>query len=45
MCRLIEAKASGKVVRMTERKRRAAKGSLAEQLKKSLAAAKERKRA
>jgi DNA end-binding protein Ku len=43
VCALIEAKAKGKVVHIKSRKRAAAKGSLADQLKRSLGGAKERK--
>jgi DNA end-binding protein Ku len=43
VCELIAAKASGKLVHMKSAKRPAAKGSLAEQLKKSLSGARERK--
>ena len=43
VCALIEAKARGKVVHIRSRRRAAVKGSLAEQLKKSLSGAKERR--
>ena len=43
VCALIAAKAKGKVVHIKSRQRPAAKGSLADQLKRSLGSAKERK--
>ncbi|MGQ0652500.1 MAG: non-homologous end joining protein Ku [Betaproteobacteria bacterium] len=43
VCALLEAKAKGRLAHIKSRKRAAAKGSLAQQLKKSLSGAKERK--
>ena len=43
VCALIEAKAKGKIVHIKSRKRPAAKGSLTDQLQRSLAGSKERK--